>query len=192
MPQPRIITFDIETTDLLGTFDISTMEIALVGTHDSHTNEFDSFLVDDLPRLWKLLESADILVGYNSDHFDIPILNRYYPGDLTNIKSLDLLKEVYAVLGRRLKLDAIAEATIGEHKSAHGLQSLKWWREGKVELVREYCLKDVDITKKIFDFALKHKTLKYKELGKVKEVQLNTSRWLDVTQTAAMTQTLGF
>jgi DNA polymerase elongation subunit (family B) len=71
MREPRIITFDIETTDSLGTFDISTMEIALVGTHDSLTNEFDSFLVDDLPRLWRLLESADILVGYNSDHFDI-------------------------------------------------------------------------------------------------------------------------
>ena len=45
-------------------------------------------------------EQADILVRIrNGDHFDIPLLNKYYPGDLTKLKSVDLMKEMAKVLG---------------------------------------------------------------------------------------------
>ena len=191
--EPRIITFDIETSNIfseVGSSDPAALDLAIIAIHDSKTNEFDSFLIHDLPRLWKILEEADILVGYNSDHFDIPLLNKYYPGDLARIKSLDLLKEIHLSLGRRIKLDAVAEGTLGENKSAHGLQSIKWWREGKVQEVRDYCIQDVAITRKIFDYALKNKSLRYKELSKVKEVQLKTADWLKVN-TGALTHTLG-
>ena len=57
-------------------------------------------------------------MGYNSNHFDIPLLNKYYPGDLTRIKSIDLLEEIRKSLGRRLRLDSVAEATIGAKKVA--------------------------------------------------------------------------
>jgi hypothetical protein len=36
-------------------------------------------------RLCATLSAPTLLVGYNSEHFDIPILNKYYPGDLTEI-----------------------------------------------------------------------------------------------------------
>ena len=78
-----------------------------------------------------------MLIGFNSDHFDIPLLNKYYPGDLTKIKSLDLLVEVKRSLGRRLRLDTIAEATLGMKKSGHGLEATRWWKEGKADLVTE-------------------------------------------------------
>ncbi|MEK7628043.1 MAG: ribonuclease H-like domain-containing protein [Patescibacteria group bacterium] len=190
----RIITFDIETTNQfsdVGSSDPAALELAIVGIHDSQDGSYDSFLMSDLPRLWKVLEKADMLVGFNSDHFDIPLLNKYYPGDLTQLKSLDLLKEVYAVLGRRIKLDTIAEGTLGERKSGHGLQSLKWWREGKIDQVREYCLKDVEITRKIFDFALKNGAVRYRELGKLKDLKLDTRQWLKPSS-RPLTQTLGF
>ena len=50
--------------------------------------------------MWPLFERADVLIGFNSDMFDIPILNRYYAGDLTKIRSLDLLVEVQKALGK--------------------------------------------------------------------------------------------
>ncbi len=190
----RVVTFDIETANWMsdtGTGDPADLTIALVGVHDSETDAYTSYLEGELPQLWPILERTDILVGYNSDHFDIPLLNKYYPGDLTKIKSLDLMKEVHAVVGRRLKLDSLAEGTLGENKSASGAQSLQWWRAGEIEKVRAYCLKDVEITKKLFDTALAKGALKYKELGRDREVKLNTKNWL-APAGAAMTFTLGF
>ena len=190
----RVVTFDIETANWMsdtGTGNPADLTIALVGIHDSETNEYQSFLEHELPRLWKIFESTDMLVGYNSDHFDIPLLNKYYPGDLSHIKSLDLMKEVHGVLGRRLKLDTIAEGTLGKKKSADGIQSLRWWKAGEIDKVREYCIKDVELTRQLFDYALEHGGIKYRELGKLREVKLDTSRWL-TGNSRPLTQTLGF
>jgi len=188
----RVITFDIETAgNVNGIFDPHNLELTICCIHDSATNSYDSFMREDLPRLWRVVENADMLVGYNSDHFDIPILNKYYPGELTNIKSLDLLKEVAQVLGRRIKLDSIAEGTLGIKKNGSGLQAQVWWREGNIKKLREYCLKDVEITKRIFDYALQNGSLKFKELGRTQEVQLDTTNWM-IPNAKPMTFSLGF
>lgn len=190
----RVVTFDIETANWLtdtGTNDPADLTIAIVCIHDSETDTYSSYLVSELPKLWPILEHTDVLVGYNSDHFDIPLLNKYYPGNLSRIKSVDIMKEVQEVLGRRLKLDMIAEGTLGEKKSeGKNGQSIIWWREGKVDQVRDYCIKDVKLTRKIFDYALGNNALKYKELGKTQEVKLDTSHWL-APAGSAMTFTLG-
>ena len=174
-----------------GTSDPADLTIALVGIHDSETDSYSSFLEPELASLWKILERADLLVGYNSDHFDIPLLNKYYPGDLSRIRSLDLMKEIQGVVGRRLRLDAIADGTLGMRKAGDGAQSIKWWQEKEIEKVRAYCLKDVEITKKIFDYALANGHVKYRELGKVREIKLDTSKWLGGGG-SALTYTLGF
>lgn len=188
----RIVTFDIETTGAFAGSDYTNIELTIVGVHDSLTDTYEAYLKEDLPKLWKLLEETDILVGYNSDHFDIPVLNKYYPGDLTKIRSIDLLKEVADALGRRLRLDAIAEGTLNKKKSGSGRDAMVWWKEGNIKKLREYCLKDVEITKKVFDHARETGSLFYKELGKKKEIKLNTSKWLETRPHAALTQTLGF
>src|SRR3984957_16175256 len=189
----RVVTFDIETANWLGSDGAQrpeALKIAIVCIHCSETGEYSSYLEDELSKLWPILERTDILVGYNSDHFDIPLLNKYYPGDLGKIKSLDLLKEIYDSLGRRIKLDTIAEATLGVNKSATGAQSLQWWRAGEVKKVREYCIKDVEIKKKVMDYGLANGSLKYKELGKTREVKLDTSKWLEA-KNSSMTFSLG-
>lgn len=189
----RIVTFDIETYgDMSGAWKPENLELTICCIHDSETDTYDSFLKEDLPRLWKILEHTDLLVGYNSDHFDIPVLNRYYPGDLTKIRSLDLLKEISASLGRRVRLDSVAEGTLGTKKSGSGLQAIQWWKEGNITKLREYCLKDVEITKKVLDYALANGSLKFKELGIKKEVKIDTSKWLTPLAAAPLTKTLGF
>ena len=190
----KVVTFDIETANWMsdiGTSNPADLTIALVCIHDSETGEYTSFLEPELPQLWKILEQTDLLVGYNSDHFDIPLLNKYYPGNLTRIQSLDLMKEIQDVAGRRLRLDAIADGTLGKKKSGDGAQSLKWWRAGEIDKVRKYCLKDVEITRGIFDYALAKGHVKYMELGKLREIKLDTSRWLSGSG-SALTYTLGF
>lgn len=190
----RRVVFDIETTGT-GTsgkkLDPRELEIAVVGVHDSETDTYASFLEDELPALWKIIETTNLLIGYNSDHFDIPLLNKYFPGDLTHIKSLDLLAEIKAASGRRVRLDAVAEGTLGQKKTAHGLKAVDWWQAGEIEKVRQYCLDDVRLTKALFEYAREHHALKYSNLGDTHEVKLDTSHWEDTLE-RAMTHTLPF
>jgi DEAD/DEAH box helicase domain-containing protein len=188
----RKVVFDIETTDAVNINDVTKLEISVVGAYDSTTDSYATYSVEELPKLWSIIERADMLIGYNSDHFDIPLLNKYYPGDLTAIKSLDLLVEIKESLGRRLKLDTVAEATLGINKSGHGLQAVQWWKEGKEDLVRKYCEDDVRITKEVYDYARKNKELKYKDFGEERVIKLNTRDWEKIAEPTAMTHTLPF
>jgi hypothetical protein len=191
----RAITFDIETANAFPTLsrsDYSRMEVSVVGIHDSDTGKLTSYVQEEFNQLWPILERADLLIGFNSDSFDIPILNRYYPGDLTKIASLDLLTEVYNVLGRRIRLQSLAEGTLGIGKSGNGLEAVEWWQQGEVEKVRAYCMDDVKITRQIFDYALKHGKLKYKDLGGPREFKIDTSAWTKHDGPAAITHTLPF
>lgn len=176
----RKIVFDIETRNIfddVGKADPTLLDIALVGVYDYKTNEYSSYLQEDLPKLWPILEKTDLIIGYNSDHFDIPLLNKYYPGDLTRIKSLDIMAEIRKGLGRRIGLGVIAEATLGVGKSGHGLQAVEWWKKGDIENIRKYCLQDVKVTKEVYEYALEHKKLKYKEGEVLKDVIIDTKGW---------------
>lgn len=176
----RKIIFDIETNGVIT--NIGSKEILpnlyIVCIYDSETDKYSSYTQEQLKDLWPILEKADLLIGYNNDSFDTPILNQYYSGDLSKIGSLDLLAEIKNSLGHRIKLDSVAEATLGRKKTGHGLQAMEWWKQGRYDDVIKYCIEDVRITKDIYDYALKHGNLKYKDMGGlVKEIKLDTSHW---------------
>ena len=176
----RVITFDIESisnSNVRGHVDVNEQELIVVAVHDSETGEYTSYEKEDLPKLWPLIEKADVLVGFNSNSFDIPLLNRYYPGDLLQVPSLDLLVEVQKVLGRRIRLQSLAEATLGTGKSGDGLQAGVWWREGKKDMVHKYCIDDVRITRTLYDYAREHGKLRYKDLNEKRDIKLDASDW---------------
>ncbi len=190
----RVITLDIETKNLfqdVGSNDPTDLDISVICIHDSETGQFSSYLEADFYKLWPILEKADSFVTWNGDHFDIPLLNKYYPGDLSKIKSVDLMREVQLVLGRRLKLDTVGEATLQRNKSGHGLQAIEWWRNGEIEKIVKYCIEDVRLTRDLYDYAINNKHLKYKDLGGIKNVKLDTSTWQEKVE-HAMTFTLPF
>ena len=190
----RKIVFDIETRNIfqdVGSNDPVDLDISVVCIYDYETDTYQSFLQEDFGKLWPIIEHADMLITFNGDHFDIPLLNKYYPGDLTKIKSLDLLKEVKKSLGFRIKLDSIAQATLGHGKSGHGLEAVTWWKNGEIEKIKKYCIDDVKATKDIYDYALKNGTLKFKDGLAVKEIKLDTSDW-EKKGDHSMTFTLGF
>jgi len=190
----RVITFDLETKNFfqdVGSNDPADLDISVLCLHDSADDSYKSFLEGDFNKLWPIIESADALVTWNGDHFDIPLLDKYYPGDLTKMKSIDLMKEVQKVLGRRLKLDTVAEATLGSNKSASGIEAVEWWRTGEIEKLIKYCTDDVRITRQIYEYALKNGHLKYKDMGVLKEIKMDTSSWEKI-EAPAMTYTLPF
>lgn len=191
----RKIVFDIETTNFFtdtGSNDPASLSLACVCIHDSATDAYSSYFVEDLPKLWPILEKTDILIGFNSDHFDIPILNKYYSGDLRKIKSVDIMKEIKKKLGRRIGLDAVASATLGKKKSGSGVYANVWWRRGEKQKVVDYCIDDVRLTKELYKYALQNAKVKYHDGKLLRELPLDTKHWEELTQQAVLTHTFPF
>lgn len=190
----RYIVFDLETQNVFqdgGTYDPAGLDVSVATAYDSEDDLYTTVTIDELSKLWPIIEKADALVGYNSNHFDIPLLNKYYPGDLYHIKSIDLLEAIKDSLGRRLRLDTVAQATVGAKKAADGLQAVRWWKEGKIDEIKKYCEQDVKVTKEIFEYALKNGHVKYKDGNKVCQIPLDTSSWL-IKENNSLTHSLPF
>lgn len=176
----RKIVFDIETSNFFtdtGSNDPASLDLACICIHDSDTDKYTSYTQENLKDLWHILKKADLLIGFNSDHFDIPLLNKYYRGDLTKIKSVDLLKEVRKALGRRLKLDTLGAATLGRNKTADGASASIWWKNGEFQKVIDYCIEDVRLTKDLYDYARGNGHLKYRDGQSLKNIELDTLSW---------------
>ena len=101
------------------------------------------------------------------------------------------MREIQIVLGRRLKLDTVGEATLGRNKSGHGLDAIEWWRNGEIDKIIKYCIEDVQLTRDLYDYAMSKGHLKYKDLGGIKEIKLDTSKW-QLAENNSMTFTLPF
>src|SRR3989339_1396616 len=161
------IVFDIETQNTFADVenDFKKFKISVISIYSYITDKYESFAEDELGKLWPILERADRLIGYNSEHFDLPILNNYYLGDLSKLAHLDIMKQIKESLGIRLKLSDVAEATLDNiTKSADGLQAIRWWKEGKIDEIKKYCEQDVRVTKELYEFGKKNRQLFYKSL----------------------------
>ncbi len=160
------IVLDIETQNTfqdVGGYFHDKLNISVVGVYYYETNSYECFEEHELGRLWGKLEHADRIIGYNTKAFDLPIMNRYYSGDLLKFSNLDILEEIQKALGFRLKLDDVAAATIGTHKSANGLQAVEWWKQGELQKIKDYCLQDVKVTKEVYEYGLKYGALAYED-----------------------------
>ncbi len=164
---PNVIVFDIETQNTFADVenDFKKLKVSVVSIYRYETNTYESFLENELSKLWAIFERADLLIGYNSEHFDLPVLNNYYMGDLLQFPHLDLLKKIKESLGIRLKLDDVAKATLDDiKKSAEGLQAIRWWKEGKIDEIKKYCEQDVRVTKEVYEFGKNNRQLFYTSL----------------------------
>lgn len=156
------IVLDIETIGDIR--DFNSLKITVVSIYEYETDSYRSFVESELGELWPILEKSGRLIGYNSEHFDLPIMNRYYAGDLMQFPQLDLLRVIKDSCGKRYKLNDIAKATLQIEKSADGLQAQKWWEEGKIDEIKKYCEQDVRVTKEIYDYGRKNKMIYYPTL----------------------------
>ena len=57
---------------------------------------------------------------------------------------------MHAHLNYRVSLDRLAEATFNAGKTGDGLQALHWWKQGRLDLIEEYCRQDVQLTRDLF------------------------------------------
>lgn len=158
----NILVFDIETIGNISSPNfVNEMQITVVGVYNYARNEYKTYFLEELSELESDLKQADLLVGFNSDHFDIPILDKYYQFDLFSIASFDILREFRANTGKRLGLDAIASMTLGFNKSGTGSNAITLYQDGKLEELADYCLNDVKLTKEIFEYCITKQQLIY-------------------------------
>lgn len=164
-PAGTTLVFDIETqlsADEVGGWQHSDkMKIAIAVVYDVDLNRYEYYFEHDVPRLIRRLANARLIVGYNSDRFDLQVVSGYAPNGLPRMNSLDLLKIIMNELGHRVSLNDVATATLDAEKSADGLQSLKWWKQGRLDLIAEYCRRDVEITYKVFRYGIDHGHVMY-------------------------------
>ena len=160
------VVIDIETRNTfqdVGAYNPALLEVSLVGAYFYETDTFEAFMKEDLPALWPRLERADRIIGYNLFGFDYPCLQTSYTGTLAALPTVDLLVEIEKQLGFRIKLDDVAQATLGVGKSGHGLMAVEYWRKGEIDKLREYCLQDVRVTRDVYDHALQNGWVAYND-----------------------------
>ena len=70
----RYIIFDLETKNIfteVNSNDPVDLDISVGTFYDSETDTYTTVTDEELNIVWPIIEKADALVGYNSNHFDI-------------------------------------------------------------------------------------------------------------------------
>lgn len=151
------------------------LKISVVGIYDYITDKYLTFEEHEIPKLASMLQTADQIIGYNIKDFDFEVLQPYLNFNIFEVPYLDLLEEVVKSLGHRIKLESVAQGTLGSGKSGNGLEAILYYKSGKMDLLKKYCLKDVQITKQVYEYALKNSKLLYQDYFTIKEMPLNIS-----------------
>jgi len=163
----RTVILDLETQrgadEVGGWGHTERMGLAVAVVYDESSGAYRAYRETDVERLLLDLALADRVVGFNIDRFDLRVLAPYCTFDLSRIHTVDMLWEIHRRLGFRLSLGHLAEVNLGEPKSANGVQSLTWWKDGRSDLVEEYCRKDVDLTRRLWDLGRRQGFLLYRD-----------------------------
>ncbi len=162
------LVFDLETQrsaeDVGGWEHRHRMGLAVGVVYDLDCAEFRVYTERQVDALISELVHARLIIGFNLRRFDYDVLRHYADVDWNALPTLDILECIHRRLGFRLKLDHLAQETLGEGKSADGLQSLAWFKAGDIDRVIEYCKQDVLLTKRLYDFGRQHGYLLYRDI----------------------------
>ncbi len=187
------LVFDLETQrsaqDVGGWQNIAEMKVSVGVIWDSQKDQFFTYYEDQVMGLITHLKSGPLIIGYNHIGFDYTVLTGYYPPgkereqalkEFSSLPNLDLLIEIRQILGKRIKLDSIARATLNAGKSADGLLALQWYKdylngeEDKLKKIADYCRMDVEVTRDIYLYGCAKREVLYidKVLG-LKKIEVN-------------------
>jgi len=161
----QILYFDLETQksaeEVGGWNNISKMGMSIGVTYNTATDEYKIYHEKSIDELIRDLQRADLVVGFNHLRFDYEVLHGYTSFDLTQLPTLDLMIDLQNKLNHRLSLDSIATATFGVEKTAEGLQAIRWFKDGRLLEIAEYCCYDVKLTKLVHQHGSYHRQIHY-------------------------------
>lgn len=143
-----------------GWHDHAGMGISVICVYDYATGRYRVFCADNFPEFQELVNSTNIVVGFNSIGFD----NKLCAANGLNVpaeKTYDLLAEIWAGSGltKTFKfgthtgfgLEACCQANFGLKKTGNGATAPVDWQRGKIGKVIDYCLNDISLTKILLD-----------------------------------------
>ncbi len=164
----NIVYFDLETQrsagDVGGWEKKDRMGLSIGVTYSTAAGAYRIYGESDASALIDELTAADLVIGFNHISFDYAVLQAYSMWNIAEqVSSLDLLVDLESKLGHRIKLDDIATASLGTGKTADGLDAIRWWREGKILQIAEYCCFDVKVTKMVHEFGAQNGYVLYKD-----------------------------
>ncbi|MBI5913312.1 ribonuclease H-like domain-containing protein [Candidatus Azambacteria bacterium] len=160
------IVFDLETqhefSEVGGRDYPHLLKVSVVGCYSYVQDKFFTFEEAEIPAFEAMLKNAGLVIGFNTKYFDYAVIQPYLKEVvIKTLPACDLMEDVTNVLGHRLSLDSIAQATLGTQKSGHGLDAIRYFREGNMKKLKSYCLDDVRITRDIFEYGKEHGNVKY-------------------------------
>jgi DEAD/DEAH box helicase domain-containing protein len=165
------IVFDIETQNFftdkgVGWNNFKALKISVVALYSYHQDKYFCFGEKELNQSYEYFLKSKYLVGFSINRYDIPVLNIYFqkmniekPINLWEKERIDLLEEIEKICGERISLSKLSEVNLGEKKLRHGSEAGELFLSGQIEELKNYCLKDVELTKKIYDLYLNNKKL---------------------------------
>lgn len=153
--------FDVETrksaTEVGGWNHADLMGVSIAVLYDSREDRYFPYTQDELPEMFRRMVEVDLVIGFNSLRFDYQVLAPFCPNlQLPGLPTLDLLQRIYEKTHLRISLNNLCSTTLGTPKIADGLQALTWWKENRLDLITEYCQKDVELTRQLYLYGAEH------------------------------------
>jgi DEAD/DEAH box helicase domain-containing protein len=107
------------------------------------------------------LESADVLVSFYGEKFDVPVIEGILGRKLRIKYHYDIYREIAeanahrGIVGRKgdFTLDAVCKRNIGKGKTSNGAHAVELVKLGKFGELFNYCGHDVKLTKELFEYA---------------------------------------
>jgi DEAD/DEAH box helicase domain-containing protein len=160
-----VVVFDLETqrdiASVGGRGFLERLGLSVAVAYNMDERRFFHYDESQVNDLVDQLQRASLVVGFAIKGFDLRVLSAYTTVNLWQLPCCDLLEEIERSLGHRVSLDSLARQTLGIRKSADGTLALKWWREGRLDLLRDYCQQDVDVTRRLWEYGRAHGHLWY-------------------------------
>ena len=161
------VFFDLETQrtfDEVGGYrNVRKLGLSVAVTYSTADGQFHRYKEEDVADLIADLKAADLVVGFNVLRFDYEVLRTYTDETFGGVETVDMLDHIHKRLGFRVSLDNLAGATLGTAKSADGLQAVRWYKQGEIEKVLDYCQQDVEVTRQLYEYGKQHKHVKFQD-----------------------------
>lgn len=163
------LVFDIETQNFftspeVGWGNFEALRISVVCVYSYAHDQYLCFEEQEIYKLAELFQESNRIVGFSMNRYDIPVLQAYLNRagllhvNLWQKERVDLLEEIELTTGKRISLDRLARANLPTGKLRHGWEAIDLYREGKMDELKEYCLKDVELTRDLYNL---YKTRSY-------------------------------
>lgn len=182
------LVFDIETQNFftdpgVGWDNFAALKISVVGVYSYARHEYTIFEEHEINKLAKIFSDARRIVGFSMNRYDIPVLNHYFlklGGGAPNLwekERIDLLEDIEMAVRQKVSLSRLAEANLGVKKERHGSEAIELYRAGRMDELKEYCLKDVRLTKELYDLSRAQRFLMMpdRETGKLIKIEFAQS-----------------